>query len=144
MNYIAKLLMNSLYGRFGMKLEGSQVMFADTKKFNKLKDKVKICKVEPIIDDINLVELEVEDLLGLEVNVAIASYITALSRVALFKYKKYCIDNNIKIFYFDTDSIFTNKPLPDKFISNKLGDLKLEYIFKEIFNSSIYFTSKET
>jgi DNA polymerase elongation subunit (family B) len=131
MNYIAKLLMNSLYGRFGMKLEGSQVMFADDKKISKLKGKATISKIEPIIRDINLIELEVEELLGLEVNVAIASYITSLSRVALYRYKKYCIDNGIKIFYFDTDSIFTNKPLPEQFISNKLGDLKLEYIFKK-------------
>jgi len=131
MNYIAKLLMNSLYGRFGMKLEGKMVMFLDDKKLDKMKSKVKFVKVEPIIEDVSLAEAETEELLGLEVNVAIASYITALSRVALFKYKKYCIDNNIKIFYFDTDSIFTNKPLPEQFISNKLGDLKLEYIFKE-------------
>jgi hypothetical protein len=131
MNYVAKLLMNSLYGRFGMKLEGSQIMFLDDKKFSKLKEKVKISKVEPIVEDINLVELETEELLGLEVNIGIASYITSLSRVALFKYKKYCKENNIKVFYFDTDSIFTNKPLPNEFISDKLGDLKLEYIFKE-------------
>jgi hypothetical protein len=131
MNYVAKLLMNSLYGRFGMKLEGSQIMFLDDKKFSKLKEKVKISKVEPIVEDINLVELETEELLGLEVNIGIASYITSLSRVALFKYKKYCKENNIKVFYFDIDSIFTNKPLPNEFISDKLGDLKLEYIFKE-------------
>src|SRR5882724_1568891 len=131
MNYISKLLMNSLYGRFGMKLEGTQVMFADNDKLNKIKEKARIKTVIQVTEEVDLIELELEELKGIEVNIGIASYITSLSRVALYKYKKYCKENNIKVFYFDTDSIFTNKPLPDCFISNNLGDLKLEYILKD-------------
>jgi hypothetical protein len=51
----------------------------------------------------HVIEIDTGNILGLEVNVGIASYITSLSRIALYQYKKYCIDNGIKVFYFDTD-----------------------------------------
>jgi hypothetical protein len=92
--------------------------------------------IEELADDLFFIELEVFNQLN-KSNVAIAvilrikSAITSYSRVHMAKIKLYCIENDIKIFYFDTDSIFTNKPLPDSMIGKELGLLKLEYIFKE-------------
>ena len=38
---------------------------------------------------------------------------------------------DIKIFYTDTDSLFTNKELDPKFLDNKeIGKFKLEYFIK--------------
>jgi hypothetical protein len=127
MNFIAKLLMNSLYGRFGMKDILVESKFADSKVVNEstLLSSIKLD------DDLFFVEVEL-DRNESETSVGIASLITSYSRIHMQKIKQYCIDNDIKIYYFDTDSIFTDKPLPDRFISNKLGDLKLEYIFKEV------------
>ena len=87
-------------------------------------------RVIDLNNDLNFIqesELNVEN----KSNVAIASAVTSYARVHMLKLKKYCIENNIKIFYFDTDSLFIDKPLPTSFITNNLGDLKLEYIFKE-------------
>jgi hypothetical protein len=64
-------------------------------------------------------------------NVAIASSITAHSRIELSKIKKYCFDNNIKLYYFDTDSIFIDKPLPDHMVGKEIGKWKLESQIKE-------------
>jgi len=44
----------------------------------------------------------------------------------MIKIKNYCIKNNIKIYYTDTDSIFIDKPLPSKMIGDGLGLLKDE------------------
>ena len=39
---------------------------------------------------------------------------------------------NIYLYYTDTDSIFINGKLNEDFISNDIGDFKLEYEFKDI------------
>jgi hypothetical protein len=44
----------------------------------------------------------------------------------MIKIKVLCIELGIKIYYSDTDSIFTDKPLPDYLIGNDLGLLKDE------------------
>lgn len=43
----------------------------------------------------------------------------------MYQYKN--IPNN-KCYYSDTDSVFLEQPLDDKYISNELGKMKLEYI----------------
>lgn len=66
------------------------------------------------------------------INIAIASATTAYARIYMSKTIKYLIENDYKIFYKDTDSLFINKPLPDDLVSStELGKLKLEYICKK-------------
>jgi hypothetical protein len=66
-------------------------------------------------------------------NVAIASAVTAYSRIIIDKYKR--IPNN-ECFYSDTDSVFLQKPLSKELINNQLGFMKLEsYIIEAIFIS---------
>jgi DNA polymerase elongation subunit (family B) len=133
MNLIAKLLMNSLYGRFGMKPIINIQTFIERNQLDKIKNKFEINELIDLDNDgffISyldplLIEEEQKSSNG------IASAVTAYSRVHMQEIKQYCINNGIKIYYFDTDSIFTDKPLPSWMISNKLGSLKLEYIFKE-------------
>jgi len=126
LNYIAKLLMNSLYGRFGMKDILVESKFADSKV---VRETTVLTSIK-LDEDLFFIETEKERDEA-DTNVGIASLITSYSRIHMQKIKQYCINNNIKIYYFDTDSIFTSDPLPDHFISNELGKLKLEYIFKE-------------
>src|ERR1700735_1548753 len=64
-------------------------------------------------------------------NIAIAEAITAYSRMIMADIKLYCLNNNIKILYSDTDSIFTDKPLPDNLIGQGIGQWKLEALCKE-------------
>ena len=59
-------------------------------------------------------------------NVAISSAVTSYARIEMLKIKIYCLKNNIKIYYTDTDSIFVDKPLPDYLIGDNLGLYKDE------------------
>jgi hypothetical protein len=62
---------------------------------------------------------------------AISAHITSYARVKLWKVISYCRENDIKVYYCDTDSIFTNKPLPDFLVSStELGKMKLEKVFQ--------------
>jgi hypothetical protein len=63
------------------------------------------------------------------INVAIASSITAYARIIMSKIKTEYSNN---IYYSDTDSIDLDIKLPDKYLSDNLGDYKLENIFKEV------------
>jgi hypothetical protein len=67
------------------------------------------------------------------INIAIASAVTAYARIHMSQFKNN--PNLPNIYYTDTDSAYFDGPIPDKFISNtKLGKLKLEGIYdKAIF-----------
>jgi hypothetical protein len=86
------------------------------------------------LDDYYLVEvktpaniLEEEDSTH-NINVGIASAITAYSRILMTQFKN---NLSINLYYTDTDSIYTDSNLDESFISNKiLGKLKLEHVIK--------------
>lgn len=140
MNYVAKIIMNSLYGRFGMDdnfVITSIMSKEDYFKFEELD------KDNSILDVINLDDnlivqsknpkVELDTLLdnGNEVhnvNISIAAAVTAYARIHMSQFKN---NKKFKLYYSDTDSIYTDKPLPLKFIGNGLGLLKLEYICKD-------------
>lgn len=142
MNLIAKLLMNSLYGKFGMKLETTVVDIFDcsTPEGSKLFENALEVYGETIYDYINLdgcfvivrdsrVDIkysEDQDMYhGLEVNIAIASAITAAARVQMSVFKNNPLFN---LYYTDTDSIVIDKQLPESMVGDKLGQLKLEHV----------------
>jgi len=130
MNLIAKLLMNSLYGRFSMKDIQTVNIFVNKYELNNLNlDLISSIKLN---DDLYFIEANIDDSKHFEVNVGISSAITAYSRIHMQRIKRYCQENNIKIYYFDTDSLFTDQPLPDYMVGKDLGLFKLEYIFKEV------------
>ena len=148
MNFIAKLLMNSLYGRFGM-----DDSFSDTKIFDKDKFDKMMTKMSPkdlqLIEDVRVIgdshyfvdtlSDKSDTLLDSKrethnINIAIASSITALARVEMSKFK-----NNplLKLYYTDTDSIFVNLPPAElesiypNSTGKALGQLKLEHTIKK-------------
>ena len=150
LNYIAKILLNSLYGRFGMDDNFSNIniihkdYLAD---FEKLFLDVITNRTE--LGDYFLVEIKnSENILEDEnsthnINVAIASAITAYSRILMSQFKN---NLNFNLYYSDTDSIYIDKPLDESFISNTiLGKLKLEHICnKAIFLSpKVYYLETE-
>jgi hypothetical protein len=135
MNQSAKLLNNSLYGKFGMKDGTKQIVIL---RNISPEDKLKISLVlksysKDIIDIIELddhIMLEInkpvsDEYHGTDVNVAVASAITAYARIHMSQFKN---NPDYKLYYSDTDSAVTNKPLPDHMIGTGLGQLKLEHI----------------
>jgi hypothetical protein len=68
-----------------------------------------------------------------DINVAISLFITAYARIHIHSYaKKY----DLTIYNMDTDSIVTDKPLPDNDVGNELGQMKLEYVIVKGLHSS--------
>jgi hypothetical protein len=142
LNLIAKLLMNSLYGKFGMRLESTKVeMFnlADEFESNLFKDLVDLygktvkdfIKLDNFIVTVrdSLLHYEYnekEDMFhGLDINIAVASAITGGARMWMSAFKN---NPEFTLYYSDTDSYVFNKPLPSYMVGNKLGQFKLEYI----------------
>jgi hypothetical protein len=141
MNYICKILMNSLYGRFGLKTILPETEFIDKSLLSKYEEiSNEILEVLEFDDKLLIQYISENNILNddnddfnsdMKSNIAIASSITAYSRMVMAEFKLYCLNNNIKIYYTDTDSIYTDKPLPDNMIGDKLGQFKLEGIYKE-------------
>ena len=142
MNLIAKLLMNSIYGKFGMKMDVTRVDIfdiSDDLRIQEFKEKLEVFK-ETILDYIKLdqhivivrdsiVDLrynEGEDMyFGLDVNIAIASAITAGARIHMSLFKN---NPEFKLYYSDTDSGVFNRQLPAEYVGNELGQFKLEHV----------------
>jgi DNA polymerase elongation subunit (family B) len=143
MNLIAKLLMNSLYGRFGMDDSFPSIEMVKTKEVFKFIDEFK-GEIHDVIElgnktmityrtsqaDINRMVDENSETHN--VSVAIASAITAYARIHMSQFKN---NPNFKLFYSDTDSIYIDKPLPEYMVNSQtLGAMKLENVLtKTIF-----------
>lgn len=141
MYLISKLLLNSLYGKFGMKpnLSSNKIIKnSDLDKFiTKNRDKYNIEDIIELDDLRSLVTYISKDnndddfykKTNKNINISIASFITSYARIFMVKM---LTDKGYKVYYTDTDSIFIDKPLDEKLIhSKKLGFLKLEYILDE-------------
>ena len=132
-NYtIAKLLLNSLYGRFAMSpsLLNHKVLEANSTEYN---DFIRLIKFENIESEVKLgnkVLISYTDSnniinSNLNINIAIGLATSSYARIHMSQFK-----NNPKfnLYYTDTDSIFTDQPLPNHLIDDKkLGLMKLEY-----------------
>ena len=141
MNLIAKLLMNSLYGKFGMKLENTIIEMFDISNeakftsFNEMldvyglsiQDFIKIdnhyVTVRKSLNNFSYSE-DFDMYHGLDINIAIASAITAGARMWMSTLKN---NPNFNLYYSDTDSAVTDQPLPSFLVGNNLGQFKLEH-----------------
>ena len=143
MNLIAKLLMNSLYGKFGMKTQSTTVeIFNLNSEAGKLALKslldVAGSSIQDFIEFDSNKYLFVRDAIadvfndepyhGSDVNIAIASTITAGARVFMSIFKN---NLNFNLYYSDTDSAVTDRPLPAELVGPALGQMKLEYTIKK-------------
>ena len=146
LNLIAKLLMNSLYGKFGMKNQTTIVDIFNTNDtvennlFNEMLDVFgeNINQCIPLDNYIvtvrdSLISLfsnpengdEIDNYHGLDINIALAAAITSGGRMWMSLLKNNPLFN---LYYSDTDSAVTDKPLPAHMVGLKLGQFKLEHI----------------
>jgi len=137
MNYIAKIIMNSLYGRFGMDDNFIFSLIMNKEDYDKYEDLDKDNSILDVIeiDDNYLVQtknpkVELDTLLdnGSEVhniNIAIAAAITAYARIHMSQFKN---NSEYNLYYTDTDSIYIDTPLGNQYIGKELGLMKLECI----------------
>jgi len=103
--HVAKLLLNSLYGKFGQRIT--------YKLYSVGFDPAE----EMMVEEIERVPLHSQ--------MMIACRVTSLSRLLLYEYFEKVIDRDGRVFYCDTDSVVSDIELDDC-VSNRLGDLKLE------------------
>lgn len=115
MYMISKLLLNSLYGKFGQRRETKKIIFNPSK----------IDGLIPYKEEFGMYEKDTFSFAN-HILPAIASHVTSMARLELFNQFENAGFGNV--FYCDTDSIVTNKKLPT---SDKLGDLKREYTIKK-------------
>jgi hypothetical protein len=150
MNYIAKLLMNSLYGKFGMRMDTTEIEIFNVsdpigkESFNDMfelwAESIRdLVDIDYIIEGIEVkykilvrnsiiaYKYDEKDELfhGTDINIALASAITAGARVYMSYFKN---NPNFKLYYSDTDSVIIDTALPNNLVGNKLGQVKLEHI----------------
>nr|QWO71416.1 DNA polymerase [Termitomyces sp. T60a]QWO71419.1 DNA polymerase [Termitomyces sp. T99] len=159
LQYIFKLILNSLYGRMGMKDLENKLEIVDKDKADILLSKKNITfyadmgdmciikynkNINPNIlklvkenssQDLDKEHVKMDYLAnifkerGVSSSIPIAAAITSYALIDLMKYKN--IKDN-KLIYSDTDSVLMEKPLDSKLISSTdLGKLKLEYVISE-------------
>ena len=142
-NLIAKLLMNSLYGKFGMKTEKTQVAclrkdesnnneglqtYIDRNK-ESIQDILEVGDFTIIVQNgVSMANFSQDTYHGLDVNIAVASAVTSGARVIMSKVKN---NPDYVLYYTDTDSAVLNRPLPAEMVGSALGQFKLEHVIKD-------------
>jgi hypothetical protein len=147
LNLIAKLLLNSLYGRFGMVDTFPNIDIIDNSDFVKFEEKFldDIMDFVPLDNKVMVIyrsnQKDINTLLDghketHNVSIAIASAITAYARIHMSQFKN---NSNFNLYYSDTDSIYIDSPLPKELVNSKiLGKMKLE----NIINKAIFLAPK--
>lgn len=130
---IAKLFLNSLYGKFGMNPVKEEHLVISSSNSEIYYNKLDVTNVINFNNNTELISyLENKDVIykddnlkNLNTSVGIASAITAYARIYMYQFKNF---KNTNVYYTDTDSIAIDKKLPEIFVGNELGKFKLEYI----------------
>lgn len=119
MQLVSKLILNSLYGKFGQK-KVKEFKIIDLNDFNGDFNELNKLVGDNYTEKDNLIiSTEEKEYNGKNVYPILASYVTSYARILMYDYI-----NNDDVIYTDTDSIFITKPLYND--SKKLGEMKLE------------------
>jgi hypothetical protein len=133
MAYIYKILMNSLYGRFGINAESTGTEICEESRYleilhsdlallyaNKVSDRYYMVAYKTSVDS--------EDAWKPSRNAAVqlSAAVTAWARIHMYKWS-----SRPDCYYTDTDSVVLGSPLPDEEVTSELGKMKLEYRIKK-------------
>jgi len=126
---IAKLILNSLYGRFGMSPYKEKHIITNSSDSFDIYNKFTVTNVinfdhKELISYLEFNESD-EELNFVNISIPIASAVTAYARIFMYKFKTL---NTNKCYYTDTDSVALEKKLDDLYVGKELGKFKLEYI----------------
>jgi hypothetical protein len=124
--------MNSLYGRFGLNPEASEVAIVSSEESEKICIEKENVDAIPLLGGKVMISYDIknpEEINITEISVTISSAIAAYSRIEMSKYiRKY----NKNLYYIDTDGIKVDCVLDSSEIdSKKLGKMKHEYTLLE-------------
>lgn len=126
----AKRMLNTLYGKFGMRRERATI----TTKESIIKKHTLYNKYRNDIYDVTFYEYDTICKADY-IQIHIASYVTAYARITLYKGFLSAINNGGSVYYCDTDSIATDVKLDSSIVdANEFGKYKLEtYVDDAIF-----------
>ena len=145
----AKMILNSLYGRLGMKPYKDQVEIVESSQAEEILSKFIVKEQYTLTSDLEFIRYENKPISGflelygkdeylnfmldcdsknISVNQSLPSAIavTAYARMYMFKVIYRLIELGIDVFYMDTDSIVTNSTIPEDLVGKNLGLFKLE------------------
>ncbi|KAF2647003.1 DNA polymerase, partial [Lophiostoma macrostomum CBS 122681] len=158
---VAKLILNSLIGRFGKDFYKSVTKLLNKEKHDYITT-TRVVKDTKMLDNnlyldcfIPSINKQICDKFGVyftkalnyenyddvkdvksykNVSITTAAAVLSYARIHMSKIFFYIFNNGGTIYYHDTDSVATNLKLPEDLVDkNKLGKLKLEYIIEEGF-----------
>jgi DNA polymerase family B len=131
---IAKLFLNTLYGRFGMNPCLDKHKIVDKKEFYEIEKKFQITASLDLKNGKELISYSEENEINdfqenrTNVSVSIAAMVTAYARIFMSQFKN---NPNYTLFYSDTDSIDLDVKLDLKYVGKDLRQMKLENVFEE-------------
>lgn len=133
--YVYKILMNSLYGRFGINPKCTMTEICDDDRLSLLKRLSGFIDFYKLDDNINITKYKI-NIDGKHTDrwqppsnsaIQISAAITAYARRYMYEYI-----SRDDCYYTDTDSVVLGQPLPDELISSSvLGKFKLEHHISE-------------
>lgn len=131
MSYVYKILMNSLYGRFGINPESTVTEICNPERYEELLMKDNFQSAEMLTDHYYIVNYITNNCKTDDTEwkapkmsaVHLSAAITACARIHMYPYI-----SRDDCYYTDTDSVVLGSQLPDDIISSeKIGMFKLEY-----------------
>ena len=137
---IAKLIINSLAGKFGTDPVSDRHAIIESSKAKYYEDKYTITNVIDLGNNKELISYFSPNSTTKESNkpsskntsIAIALAITAYSRIQMAHLKKIAQESGLTIYYMDTDCIAISGDFDPNYIGTELGKLKLEHVFNEV------------
>ncbi len=118
--FIAKLMLNALYGKFAQKTE--RIKKYDLRDMDG--DEVVEKQIIPYPQNMEFGYAPVSCGYSKFIRPQISGFITSYGRCLLYEYMEKVGTNNV--YYCDTDSIVTDVQLDDKYIGTDIGQMKLE------------------
>jgi hypothetical protein len=142
---VSKLMMNSLYGKFGMNEDRREILVLGPGE--SAPEGATFPRLEDGEDDITSKVVYVEKRVSPPYIIPqISAQITALARVRLWHFMADVLRQGGKLYYCDTDSLITN--LSNLRCSSELGELKNEYpgetLTVELVGPKMYLLEKNT
>lgn len=144
----AKLIINSLYGRLGMREVSSHSFFINKKDFDYYSRKYKILDFIEI-NEYLLIKIEICEKFKKEFkisktknNINIASSITSKARIKLYKAQQSVIEFKGRILYSDTDSVFAS--YKENVLDQKHGEIFWDSKKEDTYIKDAVFVSPKT
>jgi DNA polymerase elongation subunit (family B) len=152
----AKLILNSVYGRLGMRPYQDNIAIVESDRALDILSKYEVKEQYNLTKNLEFIRYENKPIMGfLELygkdeylnfmldcdskNVSInqslpsAIAVTAYARMFMFKVIYRLIELGIDIYYMDTDSLVIKGDLPQDLVGNKLGQFNLEHVAKHAY-----------